>query len=184
MKISYVISPFLSCYCFHCCYLMKSEACYFACWIQWDALAYGSWYNRCFVQLHTPKFMKFQDLKKLSVPWCTPKVLIGMAVYVLECICFLSNYGYISSISMFGTVLLMYEVQALLFFTKRLSSKAAQNMKTNHYFYSFCYSEFSRKCMIWGLSLRLRGNLFIYKQNAFILSHIGFKDPAQRPPGN
>lgn len=104
MKISYVISPFLSCYCFHCCYLMKWEACYFACWIQWDALAYGSWYNRCFVQLHTPKFMKFQDLKKLSVPWCTPKVLIGMAVYVLECICFLSNYGYISSISMFGTV--------------------------------------------------------------------------------
>ena len=39
MKIGYVISPFLFCYCFHCCYLMKWEACYFACWVQLDALA-------------------------------------------------------------------------------------------------------------------------------------------------
>lgn len=124
-------------------------------------IAYGSWYNCCVVQLHSPKFMKFQDLKKLSVPWCTHKLLIGMAKYVLWCIRFLSNCGYISSISMIGTVLLMYEVQALLFFIKRLSSKAAQNVKTNHYFYSFRYSEFSRKCMIWGLSLMLRGSLFV-----------------------
>ena len=86
-------------------------------------IAYGSWYNCCVVQLHSPKFMKFQDLKKLSVPWCTHKLLIGMAKYVLERICFLSNCGYISSISMIGTVLLMYEVRALLFFTKRIVQK-------------------------------------------------------------
>ena len=111
----------------------------------------------------------FKILKKLSVPWCTRKLLIGMAKYVLERMFSVKLWLYFIHFYDWDCFVDVWSSSSIVFHQED-SSKAARNVKTNHFFNSFCYSEFSRKGMIWGLSLRLQGSLFVYKQNFSILN--------------